>query len=91
MSTLECCSQCAFKHSRQAQYCGYMGNAHQYYILDCETCGKTVVNQTGQCCANNCKENHGGKWHLTFSSPGVLLKVFDPISGQSLVGKDEDV
>ena len=88
---MECCRQCAFKHARHAQFCGYMGNSDEYYVLDCEVCGKTIVDQKGTCAANNCKERHGGRWHLTYDMNGALLKVFDPISGQSLVGKDVDV
>jgi len=67
-----------------------MGELYDYYVLDCAGCGKTVVDQRGRCCAKNCKKNHGGRWKLTFSSPGVLLRVYDSGTDQSLIGKDED-
>ena len=85
----ECCRQCAFKHARHAQYCGYMGNAHEYFVLDCEVCGKTIVDQQGNCVAANCTEKHGGRWHLKFAKKGVLLGVYDPLTDQSLIDKTD--
>ncbi len=87
----EVCAQCAAKYEKPLQFCGTLKGEFEYYVLDCEHCGKTIVSKTGLCCAFNCKEKHSGRWHLTFSLPGVFLKVHDPETGQSLVGKDEDV
>lgn len=87
----ELCSQCALEMSSINKYCGFLHGAEDYYILDCAGCGKTIVNRTGKCCAKNCTKDHEGRWWLTFSSPDVLLKVYDPETGQSLVGKDKDV
>lgn len=87
----ELCAQCAFTTKKINQYCGFMDGEHKYYVLDCARCGKTIVDRRGRCCATNCTEMHCGRWLLTFSSPDVLLKVFDPVTGQSLIGKDEDV
>ena len=87
----EVCAQCAVKYLRPLQFCGRMGDEFEYYVLDCVYCGKTIVTKTGLCCANNCNEKHSGRWHLTFTLPGVFLKVHDPKTGQSLGGKDEDV
>jgi len=89
----EYCVQCLFtiEKAKIEEFCGYMGELHPYYILECAGCGKTIVDQRGRCCAKNCTEDHGGRWWLTFQLPGILLKVYDPDTGQSLVGKDEDV
>lgn len=90
--TREFCLQCSAKLKvRLDEMCNFMGTEFDYYVLDCHNCGKTIVDQSGSCCAFNCKEAHGGRWHLTFTLPGVFLKVHDPKTGQSLVGKDEDV
>lgn len=87
---IERCGQCAAKSKKINSYCGFFHGEEDYYVLDCADCGKTIVDKRGRCCAKNCTRDHEGRWWLTFSSPDVLLKVYDPETGQSLVGKDED-
>ena len=84
----EVCRQCLKIIGQIHQFCGFMQGEQDYYVLDCEGCGKTIVDRAGRCCASNCSENHGGRWHLTFAKKDVLLKVFDPKTGQSLVDKN---
>lgn len=84
----ELCGQCTVATKRINSFCGFMHGEYEYYVLDCERCGKTIVDRKGRCCALNCKEDHGGRWELTFAQPGVLLKVFDPVTGKSLVDKN---
>ncbi len=84
----ELCGTCATATKKINQYCGFMHGEYEYYVLDCAGCGKTIVDRHGRCCAANCSENHGGRWHLTFAKKDVLLKVYDPKTGQSLVDKD---
>ena len=84
----ERCRQCTLILGQINQFCGFMHGEQDYYVLDCEGCGKTIVDRTGRCCAANCSENHGGRWHLTFAKKDVLLKVYDPKTGQSLVDKN---
>ena len=86
---IEYCGQCAGTTGNINKFCGFMHGKHEYYVLDCEGCGKTIVDRAGRCCATNCSENHGGRWHLTFAKKDVLLKVYDPKTDQSLIGKDE--
>lgn len=85
----EACAQCAKATRDHKKFCGLMGAEFEYYVLDCYYCGKTIVDRFGRCCAQNCHEGHGGRWQLTFVKVGVLLKVFDPVTGESLVDKNE--
>lgn len=92
MRKREYCLQCSAKLKVMShEMCKFLGTEFEYYVLDCHFCGKTIVDQSGSCCAVNCRQKHGGRWVLTFCKPGVLLKVHDPVTGQSLIGKDEDV
>ncbi len=84
----EVCAQCVLATGKRTMFCGLMGAEFEYYVLDCLHCGKTIVDRFGRCCALNCKEDHGGRWELTFAQPGVLLKVFDPVKGESLIDKN---
>ncbi len=69
-------------------FCGLMGEDFEYYVLECQSCGKTIVDRFGRCCALNCTEDHGGRWELTFAKKDVLLKVFDPVTDESLIDKN---
>ena len=86
----ELCAQCALATGQPTQFCGHMGTEQDYYVLDCQSCGKTVVDRFGRCCALNCKEAHGGRWELTFSKPGVFLKIYDPVTHKSLIDKNDE-
>ena len=86
----EVCTQCAMSTGQWELFCGLMGSEYEDYVLDCLCCGKTIVDQFGRCTAANCRENHGGKWHLTFDKNGALLKIYDPVTDQSLIDKNDE-